>query len=136
MEVLEGVLKTHDQEDEPAAPPKLYFSIETITTLTDAVEKTKDRVNKCLLLKIFNKFNVCVYFSAQSFKIRLASLFKRLDKVAEIDQRSLYDVVTADIEETNFQRNRRQKNLVRLSKKRSEIGNDDFEIESENQNLI
>lgn len=44
IEVLEGVVRQHDLEDEPAAPPKLYFPMETVTSLTDAVEITKDNV--------------------------------------------------------------------------------------------
>jgi hypothetical protein len=58
-----------------------------------------------------------------------------LDKIATIDQRSLYEAVTADIEETRIQRNIRQKNLDRLSKKRSEIY-EDVEDSKGNQKLL
>ena len=44
IEVLEGIVHQHDLEDEPASSPKLYFPMETVKSLTDAVGKTKDNV--------------------------------------------------------------------------------------------
>lgn len=50
----------------------------------------------------------------KALKVRLASVFSRLDRVATISDLSLFDAVAADIDCTKGMKYRREKNWQRL----------------------
>jgi hypothetical protein len=57
---------------------------------------------------------ILTYSFFQALKVRLASIFSRLDKIASISELSLVEAVAGDIDCTKSMKYRREKNWQRI----------------------
>ncbi len=108
--LLEAVIKEAEREDSPlstvmAAGQKVSFSVETVNMLTSAVEARKDK----------------------SLMVRLASLFSKLDRVASISEKNLYETITSPIDSTKKMRHQRKKYRLRMEAATSTLTMDHLE---------
>ena len=76
IKVLENVVKKAHDVDKPLGQSgqKIIFSHQTITTLTKCVEKSGDKV----------------------LQIKLATVFRKMDAVAALSDKSLCDIITGN----------------------------------------
>ena len=104
---LEGVLREAESDDRPLYNAKIIFPVETVTTLTECVAKSGDK----------------------AFKAKLASIFNRLDRIAEIKDQTLYDAMFTPVDCPKSMKYRREKNLRRLQKQKTFIADQDEETD-------
>jgi len=98
IRVLENTLKFESRKDAPlgkARAEKITFSMETVKCLTEAVENSGD----------------------PNLQLRLSKLYKKMDTVAAISNKTLLDVVTETIDITKDMKYHRQKNRLMLTQK-------------------
>ena len=98
LRTLESVLKEAQNQDSPLAKrgEKIIFSLETVHDLTKAVEARNDK----------------------SLHVKLAKIYKNLDRVAAISELNLIDIVAGPIDVTKNMKYRREKNrFLRAQKK-------------------
>ena len=94
LSVLEAAVKNAAYHDSPLGKKgeKITFSLETVNCLTKAVEESKDK----------------------NLQVKLSKVFRKLDAVAAISNKSLLGVVTETIDITKNMKFHREKNkLVR-----------------------
>ena len=91
-------MKFESRKDAPlgkARAEKITFSMETVKCLTEAVENSGD----------------------PNLQLRLSKLYKKMDTVAAISNKTLLDVVTETIDITKDMKYHRQKNRLMLTQK-------------------